>query len=167
MQFWELWESLTIPSKIIVSVCKKLSCLSACKKSTSSLASFLRYCKEIANLLFWVISACLATHTENDSINLKKSLMFTCKQKINFILPVFLEILQRYCKLVVLGTFNKPGYTHLKYYHLVENFRIYLQAKETLQSHDFLKDMQTSYFGYFGHVWIRTPKMVTPTCRKF
>ena len=25
--------------------------------------SFLRYCKEIANLLFWVIWACLATHT--------------------------------------------------------------------------------------------------------
>ena len=25
--------------------------------------SFLRYCKEIANLLFWVIWACLATHS--------------------------------------------------------------------------------------------------------
>ena len=33
------------------------------KKSTLSLTSFLRYCKEIANLLFWVIWACLATHT--------------------------------------------------------------------------------------------------------
>ena len=30
---------------------------------TSLLNSFLRYCKEIANLLFWVIWACLATHT--------------------------------------------------------------------------------------------------------
>ena len=60
---WELWECLTIPIKIILSICSKLSCLSACKKSTSSLNSFLRYCKEIANLLFWVIWACLATHT--------------------------------------------------------------------------------------------------------
>ena len=48
--FWELWECLTIPIKIIVSICRKPSCLFACKKSTSSITSFLRYCKEIANL---------------------------------------------------------------------------------------------------------------------
>ena len=35
--FWELWKGLTISIKIIVSICSKLSCLSACKKSTSSL----------------------------------------------------------------------------------------------------------------------------------
>ena len=34
----------------------------ACKKSTASLTSFLRSCREIANLLFWVIWACLAIH---------------------------------------------------------------------------------------------------------
>ena len=62
--FWELWECLTQPlPKIIVSICRKLSCLSANKKSVSSLISFLRCCEEIANLLFWVIWACLATHT--------------------------------------------------------------------------------------------------------
>ena len=38
--------------KILVSICSKLSCLSACKKSTVSLASFLTCCREIANLLF-------------------------------------------------------------------------------------------------------------------
>ena len=48
-------------SKIIVSICWKLSCLSACKKSWL-LTSFLEYCKEIANLSFSVIWACLATH---------------------------------------------------------------------------------------------------------
>ena len=52
------------PSKIIPSIGRKLSCLPACKKSTSSsLNSFLRHCKKIANLLFWVIWVCLATHT--------------------------------------------------------------------------------------------------------
>ena len=61
--FWKLWECLTIPIKIILSICSKLSCLSVCKKSTLSLDSFLRYCKEITNLLFWVIGTCLATHT--------------------------------------------------------------------------------------------------------
>ena len=61
--FWKLWECLTIPIKIILSICSKLSCLSVCKKSTLSLDSFLRDCKEITNLLFWVIGTCLATHT--------------------------------------------------------------------------------------------------------
>ena len=31
----------------------------------------------------------------------------------------------------------------------------------------YCKDMETSYFGLFGHVWIFTPKMVVSTCRKF
>ena len=61
--FWKLWECLTIPIKIILSICSKLSCLSVCKKSTLSLNSFLGYCKEITNLLFRVIGTCLATHT--------------------------------------------------------------------------------------------------------
>ena len=60
---WELWECLTIPIKILLSICSNLLCLSACKKSTSSLNSSLRYCKEIANLSFWVTWACPATHT--------------------------------------------------------------------------------------------------------
>ena len=58
-----LYETWPSPLKIIISICKKLSCLSACKKSTPSLTSFLRYCKEIENLLFRVIWACLASHT--------------------------------------------------------------------------------------------------------
>ena len=42
---------------------------------------------------------------DNGNRSLKKPLMFTCRQKIKFILQVFLEILQRYCK---------PGYTNPK-----------------------------------------------------
>ena len=68
MLFWELCECLIISITIIVSFYRALPCLFACKKSTSSLTSFLRYCKEIANLLFWEIWACLATHTQNDGI---------------------------------------------------------------------------------------------------
>ena len=26
--------------------------------------------------------------------------------------------------------------------------------------------MQTSYFGYFGHAWLHTPKMIVSTCRR-
>ena len=38
--------------KVLISTCRKLWCLSACEKSTSYLTSFLRYWKDIANLLF-------------------------------------------------------------------------------------------------------------------
>ena len=31
----------------------------------------------------------------------------------------------------------------------------------------YCKDMQTSYFGFFGHAWLRTLKMIMPTCRNF
>ena len=42
------------PSKIILSICRTLSCLSACKKSTSSFTAFLRYwCQNINyNIIF-------------------------------------------------------------------------------------------------------------------
>ena len=53
--FGNTWPS---PSKIKVSICKKLSCLHEklrMQKSTLSVISFLRYYKDIANLLFWVI----------------------------------------------------------------------------------------------------------------
>ena len=53
-------------------------------------------------------------HSLNDSINLKKCLMFICKQKTNFVLSIFFEILQRHCKFVILSTLDKPAYTHPK-----------------------------------------------------
>ena len=97
--------------------------------------------------------------------------MFICRQKINFIFTVFLEMLQIYCKIVMLGTLGKPGSAHLKwYYHLAETFCISLQAKNQLHLLCFFwiycKDTQTSYFGYFGHVWLRIPKLIKSTCRK-
>ena len=112
--FWELWECSIIPIKIRVLIFRKPSCFSACKKSTSSFTSFLRYCKEMANLLFQVIWTCMATYTLNDSINLKKPLMFICRQKINFILHIFLKLLERYCKLVILGPLHMASYAHPK-----------------------------------------------------
>ena len=49
--------------------------LSVLKKWAPSLTSFLRYCKDIANLLLWVIWECLIMPTSNDSITLKETLM--------------------------------------------------------------------------------------------
>ena len=63
-------------------------------------------------------------------------------QKINFILHVFLKILQIYCKLVVLGTFGISRYAHTKWhYHLAENVCFYLQAKNQLHPSWFLGDI--------------------------
>ena len=56
--------------------------------------SFVRYCKLILGIL-----GRLATPVKKDSINLLKTLMFPCMQKINFIPNFIPEISQRYDKL--------------------------------------------------------------------
>ena len=82
--------------------------------STSSLTSFLRYCRDFANLPFWVIWAGLAMTSKNDTISFQKTLMFVFMEKITSIPPLFLEILRRYCKLVILDTLDTSGHTHQK-----------------------------------------------------
>ena len=65
---WVIWERFimsinnhsitfypTLVPKVLKSTCRSLWYLSACKKSTSSLSTFLRYCTDIVNLLFWEI----------------------------------------------------------------------------------------------------------------
>ena len=72
--FGNFWNACPFPSKIIVSICRKLSCLSACKNSTSSLISFLQYCNKSINV--------------KESIELQYQLEetydFIGRQKINF-----------------------------------------------------------------------------------
>ena len=48
------------------------------------------YCKVVVNL-FWVLWTCLALHTQSDTINLWKTFMFICRQKINVIPHAFLK----------------------------------------------------------------------------
>ena len=64
------------------------------KKSTSYLTSFLRYCKGIANLLFWKLWECLTIPIKNHSINFQETFMLICMQQITHSLTFFL----RYCK---------------------------------------------------------------------
>ena len=85
---------------------------------------------------------------------MKKPLTFICRQKIKFILHAILEILQRYCKLIVLGTLGMPGYANSKWhYQLVENFCVHLQAKNQLHSHAFLEILQRYENFLFWVVW--------------
>ena len=81
---------------MIITIWKNLWRLSVGKRSSSSFIFSLKYYKDIVNLLFWVLWACLATWTQSDTINLKKTFVFICRQNIKFTPPPFLEILQRY-----------------------------------------------------------------------
>ena len=56
-------------------------------------------------------------------------LMFIFMQKTIFTPHLFLEILQKYCKLVILGTLNQP----------VENSDVYLETKAQLEPSFFLQ----------------------------
>ena len=140
-----IWDAI----KIIVSIWRKLSCLSVCKKSTSSLTFFLRYCMQTVLI----------------KVSIWRNLCLSAGKKSTSPFPFFL----RYCKLVILGTLGMPGYTHPKwYYQLVKNFCVYLQKINFIPKVflKYCKDIQTSYFGYFGHPWLRTSKMIVSTCRK-
>ena len=65
--------------------------------------------------------------------------------KFNFIF-YFLEILQRGCKLVVLGTLGMPGYAHPKwYYQLAENFVFISRQKINFPPHCFSGDTVKIY----------------------
>ena len=71
-------------------------------------------------------------------------------------LHIFLEILQRYCELIVLGTLGMPGYT--MYSKQVCNITPMLFWR-------YCKDMQTAYIGHFGYAWLHRPKMIVSTCK--
>ena len=82
---------------------------------------------------------------------MKRHLTFICRQKITSSFTFYL----RYCKDIA-----------NLHYQLVETFWVYLQTKNQIHLSFFwrnCKDVQTSYFRYFGHVWLCTPIMVVST----
>ena len=52
-----------------------------CLQKLNFISSFLRYCKDITNLLFGVLYTSLATTGKNNFTNLQKTLMFIFMQK--------------------------------------------------------------------------------------
>ena len=123
--YFEYFENAwSCPALMIVWTFRKLWCLSTCKKTILSLTSFLGYYTDIMkNCCFVSLSNLgMACHTHlNDSLNLRKHLTFICRQKITFILHIFLELLF-YCKDIVnllwllLGM---PGYADQTWYYQV------------------------------------------------
>ena len=125
--------------------------------------SFVRYCK----LVILGILGRLTTPVKKDSINLLKTLMFPCMQKINFIPNFILQISKRYFKLFwVLETGLAK---HIKTIRkvLAENLDVYHHAKNQLHclllSSDIAKIFYSCYFDYFRHDWLHPSDMTVPT----
>ena len=119
-------------SKITVSICKKLSCLSACKKTTSPLTSFFKFCKEIANLLFGYLEHAWLRIPKVIISTRRKLLRLSACKKNQLHSPCFSGDTAKICKLLTLGTLGMLT-THLKWqYPLVENIDVYLHAKRRL-----------------------------------
>ena len=110
--------------------------------STLCLTSFLSYFKDIANLLLWELWECLTISIKNHSIKLQETFMLIDGQKVNFVIHLFLKMLQRNSKLVILGNLGMADYAHLKWlYQFDEIFDVYLQAKNQLCSSRFSWDI--------------------------
>ena len=79
-----------------------------------ALNSFLRYFKDNANLLFYKLWACWPCPSKIIASTCWKLLTFICRQKINVIPYIFLEILQKILQIAILGTLKMPGQSTLK-----------------------------------------------------
>ena len=99
-----------------------------------------------------------------------KYLMFFCKQKSNFILPVFKDIGNLLC-----WVFWASLVTHIQddtttlYKTFVFIWRKKKKKKKSWPMFfwRYCKDTQTSYFGFFGYAWLDTHNMTKSDCRKF
>ena len=96
--------------------------------------------------------------------------MFICMQKINFICHIFFEILERYSKLVILGTLGIPRLCKMILSTCRKLLRLSEGKKATSSPMFFLrfcKVMQILHIGYFGQAWLQIPKIIVSTNTKF
>ena len=123
-----------------------------------------------------------------------KKLWCLSERKKSTLLYFFLKIFQRNSKPVILGNLGKPAHKMMFFYlrclstgkKSISSFTFSLRycklailgtleificrQKINFIPHIFwgyYKDLGTSYFGYFEHAWLRTPRMIVSTCRKF
>ena len=150
--------------KIIVSICRQLSCLFSCKKSTSSLTSFLKYCREIANLLFWVIWACLAQITQLIASKFEEAFDIYLQAKNQLYSSHFpsdigkiLQNLLFWVPWACLATHTQSDTIHLQQKTFL--FKDKKRTSSPMLVWIYCKDIQTFYFGYFGHAWLCTPNI--------
>ena len=129
--FWEFWECLTIPIKIIVYQFVEME------------TSMLIYLQKIQFLTDFFLKILQRNGKPVILGNLGWETFYAYLRTKNQLHPSrFLWILQRYFKLVILGMLGMPGYTHPNWhYQLVENFHVHLQAKNQLHPPCFSGDI--------------------------
>ena len=85
--------------------------------------------------------------------------LYACKTSALSIHPFFLEILQRYCKLIYFGWF---GYAWLwsskRMVSACKNLHAKNQIAPSRLSWNTANILRTCFFGYFGHTWPHSPK---------
>ena len=106
-----------------------------------------RYCK-----ITRAIWACLVKPIKNDAINLEKTFRFISMQ--NHTTQLFIEILQRYCIIVILSTLSTPRHTHPKrYYQFIDNCDTHLHKKSPSSLTSFLRCSKDFANVLFWIVW--------------
>ena len=122
---------------MIITIWKNLWRLSVGKRSSSSFTFSLRYYKDIVNLLFWALWAFMATQSQSHTINLQKTLVFICRQKIYFTLPPAFRLITQepeFCQIWDCGGISTVSVFILDIF----------QKKRTTK---FFKKSQKPYFG--------------------
>ena len=94
----------------------------------------LAYSKDIVNLLFWVLWACLAAHTQSDAI--------IFREKINFIAHAFMEILQKCANLFWIFWACLVTLTQIGSINLLKTAIIICMQKTNFIIHFFFKILQ-------------------------
>ena len=148
-----------LPSKTIILTCRNcdvFNTISACKKWTPYLTSFLRYCKDVTNVLYleyfenaWsypsimIASPCRKLWCPNCWNKLVGNSHPYLHAKNHLHHSRFLMILLRNSKLVILSNLGMPGQKHMKWqYHFEGTFDVYLQAIINFIRHVFLETLQ-------------------------
>ena len=139
----------------------------------------MRYCKDIAKLLFWNLWECLTIPIKTLLLICRKLFKHLCMQKINFITHFYGKILQRNRKLVIFGNLSMLDHTSKMIVSIWKNlwkiwkiWRSLSAAKKSTSSFTFSlrywKDIANFFiFGYFEQAWVHTHKIIVSTCRKY
>ena len=99
--------------------------------------------------------------------------MLVCMQKINFIILLFLKILQRNSKLVISGNLGMPGHAPKMMVSIWGKIWRSSAGKKSISSsftfslsYIFIAKILQNCFEYFGHSWLCTPKVIPLIYRK-
>ena len=148
--------------KVLELTCGKFWCLSACKKSTSSLTSFLRYCRHCKLAIGNFGNAWLSPSKVIVSICRELSCLDACNKSTSS-LTFFL----RYCKKIANLLFWVIWaclVTPIMIVSIWTNLWCLSASKKQLLSFhfpwDIAKILQIYYSGYFGQACLHSPKMI-------